>query len=335
MAPVSDATLRDAHSLELAMQKKRTEVAKVEKTLHAVENNALHSAIRKVNPDQQNKLDALRRYRASLDGDYIQLNNTFASRGYHRISSNQRQHWRDQNVRLAWQPEITENQRKQALEQADMAEAAYDGGNQTIGQWRWEKTWEHSDRTPRIPKGFRAKLYRDQVTGAIVLAFGGTDDIHDVVTDAQQLLGRRTGQYGYAMKLAVEILKDPKYANGDPAQIEFVGHSLGGLATVASAATKAKATTFNPAGVSQRALAGANQITKLNATLSNAKVTAYRIAGEAVSAQDMPGPLGWILPDTVGTQKKLRLPSTLQHQLKGPLRRHSLKNFKDALTPSL
>lgn len=213
----------------------------MERTLNTVENDVFHSAIRKARPDQQNRLDALRRRRAPLDREYIALRNGFTTRGYDRIPAEQRQRWRDQNVPLSWQPEITENQRKQALEQADMAEGAY-GGEKAVGPWKPEKVWEHSDKTPGVPNGFRAVLYRNQETGTFVLAFAGTDDIHDVVTDAQQVLGIRTRQYLFAMKLGELIADDPQYANGSPANLVFVEHSLGGgLATVASAATGAKA----------------------------------------------------------------------------------------------
>jgi hypothetical protein len=292
-------------------------------------------------PDQQNKLDALRRQRAALDLNYIQLRNTFASRGYNRISPNQRQHWRDQNVRLAWQPNITENERKHALTRVDLADAAY--GKKEVGPpWTEVSSWDWRTNE-KIPKGFRAKLFQDKVSGKYVLSFAGSDHLHDAAANWQQVRGKYAGQYDYAMSLAKKLYRDPAVGDKDSANIEFVGHSLGGgLATAAAIVTGAKATTFNPAGVAEETVNRVDGIrSDRKASLADIKpgqVTAYRTPDDALTTwQDSKNPVGKGMPDTVGRKVDLHLPLDWRNVVVLPplrgLINHRLGKFYSALTP--
>lgn len=95
--------------------------------------------------------------------------------------------------------------------------------------------------------GFQANLYSNGYQ--VVLAFAGTNDIHDWVTNIHESLGYQDAQYQEAIKLAKQVHE----VFGD--RLVVTGHSLGGsLATVAALVTDSFAVTFNSAGVSKKTL---------------------------------------------------------------------------------
>lgn len=94
--------------------------------------------------------------------------------------------------------------------------------------------------------GFLAAMYGDG-HGHYVLAYSGTDEPKDWLTNFGQGLGFETSQYNQAMALAMQA----KVAYGDG--LVLTGHSLGGgLAAAAAVATDTPAITFNAAGVHNR-----------------------------------------------------------------------------------
>ena len=105
-----------------------------------------------------------------------------------------------------------------------------------------------------------------------VYATAGTDDIHDVKTDAFQSFYRTDAQYGRFTSNARGL------AEGlEGRKLSFTGHSLGGgLASANALATGKSAITFNAAGVGQD--------TKDRLGLfSSARIDAYVVEGEIVS----------------------------------------------------
>lgn len=95
--------------------------------------------------------------------------------------------------------------------------------------------------------GFQANLYSNG--HQVVLAFAGTNDIHDWVTNIHESLGFKDAQYQEAIALA----KRAHEVFGD--RLVVTGHSLGGsLATVAALVTDSFAVIFNSAGVSKKTL---------------------------------------------------------------------------------
>jgi hypothetical protein len=169
------------------------------------------------------------------------------------------------------------------------------------------------------------------------LSFAGTDDLHDFVTDVKNAKGYLTDQYSAAMKLADQFVSEYGEGSGNT-NLEFVGHSLGGgLATAASAVTGIRATTFNPAGVSDDVVASHLMASGLPSTIRNIRpdqITTYRIAGELVTTnQDFfPG-----LVDTVGRQVTLEPPrdeSSIPTGWIGTgVKRHFMSNFMRVLEP--
>lgn len=95
--------------------------------------------------------------------------------------------------------------------------------------------------------GFQANLYTNG--HQVVLAFAGTNDIHDWVTNIHESLGFKDAQYREATMLAKRV----HAVFGD--RLVVTGHSLGGsLATVAALVSDSFAVIFNSAGVSKKTL---------------------------------------------------------------------------------
>ncbi|AGB83637.1 putative lipase essential for disintegration of autophagic bodies inside the vacuole [Serratia sp. FGI94] len=95
--------------------------------------------------------------------------------------------------------------------------------------------------------GFQAGIYHDGQQ--YVLAFAGTNDWRDWLSNVRQATGYDDVQYNQAVSLA----KSAKAAFGE--QLVISGHSLGGgLAATAALATGTPAVTFNAAGVSDHTL---------------------------------------------------------------------------------
>ncbi|CAI1152002.1 Extracellular phospholipase A1 precursor [Serratia proteamaculans] len=95
--------------------------------------------------------------------------------------------------------------------------------------------------------GFQAGIYSDN--HHYVLAFAGTNDMRDWLSNVRQATGYDDVQYNQA----VAVAKSAKAAFGDA--LVIAGHSLGGgLAATAALATGTVAVTFNAAGVSDYTL---------------------------------------------------------------------------------
>jgi hypothetical protein len=95
--------------------------------------------------------------------------------------------------------------------------------------------------------GFQAGIYSDN--HQYVLAFAGTNDMRDWLSNVRQATGYDDVQYNQA----VAVAKSAKAAFGDA--LVIAGHSLGGgLAATAALATGTVAVTFNAAGVSDYTL---------------------------------------------------------------------------------
>lgn len=100
--------------------------------------------------------------------------------------------------------------------------------------------------------GLNASLYRNEVTGEYVVAFGGTEmtSIMDWNTNVYNGLGFLTPQYEVAQKIGKAIAE-----LSSEVKINITGHSLGGgLASVAGLVSGAPTITVNAAGVPDRLL---------------------------------------------------------------------------------
>lgn len=113
-------------------------------------------------------------------------------------------------------------------------------------QWRFPNgdTWIVNDKRMDHVSGFKGvTLSPTGRPGTLCMAFAGTEDLKDVMTDAQQVATAFTPrQYDLALEWATEVAKSAGNA------LVFSGHSLGGgLATYCSIGTKCRAYTVNPA----------------------------------------------------------------------------------------
>ena len=132
---------------------------------------------------------------------------------------------------------------------------------------------------------FRAVAYRNNITGELVVAFRGTQEIGDLVADMNQFDGHDSRTYRDAIALASALaLENP---NDD---ITFTGHSLGGgLATAAALQTGEQAVGFNSAALTEDSA----DLYGLDLNDANTQVTHLLVPGEAVTALQetaMPAP---------------------------------------------
>ena len=103
------------------------------------------------------------------------------------------------------------------------------------------------DSTP----GFTAGLYHDHTSNIYVIAYAGTDDYEDILTDLWQGLGQYTESYDFAMQIAVGLERNAELRD----RLMATGHSLGGgLASAAAVAANIRADTFNAAGLLRNTL---------------------------------------------------------------------------------
>jgi hypothetical protein len=95
--------------------------------------------------------------------------------------------------------------------------------------------------------GFKAALYQSSFERPpkVVVAYAGTEDTPDWMTNLQQGVGLESKQYNSAMRLAKNVMQKSKVGT-----VDITGHSLGGgLASAATVVTGAKGYTFNAAGL--------------------------------------------------------------------------------------
>lgn len=121
--------------------------------------------------------------------------------------------------------------------------------------------------------GFQAGVYTRTIDGVTftVIAFAGTNNTIDWLTNAKQGAGLKDSQYDYAVNLA--------YAFNGAKNLSFVGHSLGGgLASLAALVTDRYAITFNAAGLSDGTLSRYNVSNK-----GTKKIDAFIIRGEVLN----------------------------------------------------
>lgn len=141
--------------------------------------------------------------------------------------------------------------------------------------------------------GTDAVLFRNNTTGALVLAYRGTQTLSDWGTNIYNALGGQSSRYSSAVNIAKDVqLQNPGVS------ITLAGHSLGGgQAALVSAATGLNAITFNAAGVNPTNYGYTNAPTS--------QITNYSIIGEPLTTVQFLTPL----PNAPGNQVYLA-PST-------------------------
>lgn len=158
----------------------------------------------------------------------------------------------------------------------------------------------------------QAYLY-ETPDGGYVVAFQGSVEGGDWVTNAEQALGFESEQYTAAMELAVEV----NDATGG--EVTFTGHSLGGgLASAAGMATGQPAVTFDSSGVHPETAAAAAELRGGGATAESVtteagqgQMRAYSMSTDGVTtAQEATE-----LPDAPGTQIVLETPESWQRDV--------------------
>jgi len=153
---------------------------------------------------------------------------------------------------------------------ADLLAAQNTADGTTLTEIPFSSNWGTS--------GFSAQAYTNPSSGSIIIAFRGTDDNADYVTDINLYLGSVDLQYLHAY-FYVEAVK--AYATANGLDLFMTGHSLGGaLASIFAAREDSDAIVFNPALAEEGVKAAFNDVT-LESTLIPG-VTSHSLAtGEA------------------------------------------------------
>lgn len=156
----------------------------------------------------------------------------------------------------------------------------------------------HSDKS-----GFSAGLYTDN-QGHYVVAYVGTDEAKDWLTNLGQGLGFKDAQYDQAIELA----QLARQAFGD--EVVITGHSLGGgLAGAASIVSNVPAVTFNASGVHDNTLErqGLDADVARQYADESGLIRRYAVDNEILTTlQEDSIPLKWVMPDALG--HKIELP---------------------------
>ncbi|MBL9106238.1 MAG: PAAR domain-containing protein [Myxococcales bacterium] len=163
--------------------------------------------------------------------------------------------------------------------------------------------------------GYKAAIYKSQLEDPpkLVVAFAGTDDGPDVLTDVKQGVGMKDKQYDSAMALTNTVA-----ANAKGYQVETTGHSLGGgLASAGSAVSGVKGNTYNAAGLHKNTT---GNLSAADRAAHAKNVNAYHNSSDPLNNfQDAVG----LAPDAYGNRIKVQ---------QAPEHHHS---WWDLLTPNL
>lgn len=153
-----------------------------------------------------------------------------------------------------------------------------------------------------------AVIYGDG-QGRHVLAYSGTDEAKDWLTNFGQGLGFETSQYNQAMALA----RQAKVAFGQ--DMVITGHSLGGgLAAAAAVATDTPAVTFNAAGVHDKTLerVGLDPDAVKREAEQGGLIRRYAVQNEILTELQENKPIiRHLMPDAVGHKIELPDPDPL------------------------
>lgn len=100
--------------------------------------------------------------------------------------------------------------------------------------------------------GFHAEIYYNKITNEYTLAFEGTNQLRDAITDYELATGKVPEQYHMANKIA-EYINSPNFSSN--IRLNITGHSLGGgLASIVGLSTGKPTYTFNAAGISRNVI---------------------------------------------------------------------------------
>jgi|SRR5579872_2313202 len=231
-----------------------------------------------------------------------------------------------ENILVPPSPRPPLAQLQHAREMAALASNVYEDSGAPPGYTRLSD--DPSSLPPRLRNfpfhdpnsGFDAALYKNNDTGAMVIAYRGTEPtkLNDWGADLKQAAGFQSDQYDQSVKLAERV--KATYPDED---VEITGHSLGGgLAQVASASTGYPATTFNAAGVNDKTF------DRYDTDQSDVESTNYTVQGEALTTAQGALPI----PEASGEQVMLEARDANGNLLPvSPVGRHGMDSVQQSL----
>lgn len=144
-----------------------------------------------------------------------------------------------------------------------------------VGLKEEDLSLEQSDFRARVYEVDK-NLYGDSMPDHIV-AFKGTSSGEDWKNNFQQGVNLHSDYYEQTVNIGKKL-------EATPANVEIVGHSLGGgMASAASQASGKPATTFNAAGLHKKTVA------RYGGSVNDSSITAYRVKDELLTGLQEPG----------------------------------------------
>ena len=168
--------------------------------------------------------------------------------------------------------------------------------------------------------GFKTRIYKNESNpNEIIIAYAGTDNPADFISDIQMAIDKLPDQYTQALNTYNRIKSENPNAN-----ITITGHSLGGsLAQLVAAKTGAEATTFNSYGTSNFSIfAGINPAKKYD------NITNYNVATELLNIVN-------ITKDVHNLGNTYIIPSTNADMIASHRDYNTIRNFLNNYTDSI
>lgn len=163
--------------------------------------------------------------------------------------------------------------------------------------------------------GLKAAVYQSsfEEPRKLVIAFAGTEDGPDCMSDVRQAFGIKDKQYNQAMILA-KTISNSKHVGADG--METTGHSLGGgLAAAGSVTTGAKGYTFNAAGLHPRTVARSPyEASRPDMKAAGRQVQAYRSTADPIN--NVQNFLRGAVPRALGVDRPVVPAPQWQHRLR-------------------
>lgn len=198
---------------------------------------------------------------------------------------------------------------------------------------------------------FRARVYevdKDLYGAAMpdhVVAFKGTVSGEDWKNNFQQGVNLHSDYYEQAVRIGTKL-------EDSQANVEIVGHSLGGgLASAASQASGKPATTYNAAGLHKKT------VSRYGGTVNDSDIKAYRVKDEVLTGLQEPGwkslaasfglgslfggpiggltstatvaGLGWLMPNAAG--EHIQTPKISMNPIQGHFMDDTLASFRQLI----
>lgn len=176
-----------------------------------------------------------------------------------------------------------------------IASDVYENSSKKMLAGGWHRVMSSQDVPETESSGFYGALYKRNLNGRdqYVIAFRGMDGLRDLDDAARLALGRTPGQLNDAYKFTKEAIARH---NINPADVEYVGHSMGGYLSkaVGLMMDSPKMYSFNGPGLFQRDLKNLPKKIMSEFGENKADITENRVAERVLSVNSKWDPVSWL-----------------------------------------